>query len=391
MEFDYLCTRFFKDDIMIKRAIEEKIHKALAKKKVVTIMGPRQVGKSTLANAIIPPNADVLEINGDSTDTQTMFTNVDEAKLKTLISKKNFLLVDEAQKIDNVGNMLKITAEKFKDVSVIVTGSSAFKLAAAVNESLTGRKREFKLYPLSFKEMADHSSVLEESRMIDHRLIYGYYPEVVTSPGEEKDILKELVDSYLYKDVMEENSIAKPDKLVKLVQALAFQIGSTISANELSGLVGVDAKTIERYIEILEKSYIIFTLPSYAKNQRNELKFARKLYFWDMGIRNSVIGNMAPVSLRSPEELGHIWENFVIAERIKRNDYIGRTFVQHYFWRTQQKKEIGLIEIEDGVMTGFEIKKKEGKRVSAPASFTTAYPDAAFECITPSNLIEFLM
>lgn len=376
---------------MIKRAIEERIHNALAKKKVVTIMGPRQVGKSTLAGAMIPEDANVLEINGDNTDAQTMFVNVDDTKMKVLIGKKNFLLVDEAQKIGNVGNMLKIAAEKSDDVKVIVTGSSAFKLAEAVNESLTGRKREFRLYPLSFKEMADETSALEESRMIDHRLIYGYYPEVVTSPGDEKEVIKELIDSYLYKDVLEENDIAKQDKLVRLVQALAFQIGSTVSANELAGLVGVDAKTVERYIDILEKCYIIFTLPSYAKNQRNELKFARKIYFWDMGIRNGVIGNMAPVSLRSPEELGHMWENFLVAERIKRNDYAGRTFVQHYFWRTQQKKEVDLIEIEDGMMTGFEIKRKEGKRVGAPASFTAAYPDARFECVTPTDLMSFLM
>ena len=376
---------------MIKRAIEERIHNALAKKKVVTIMGPRQVGKSTLAGAMIPEDADVLEINGDNTDVQTMFVNVDDTKMKVLIGNKNFLFVDEAQKIGNVGNMLKIVAEKFDDVKVIVTGSSAFKLAEAVNESLTGRKREFRLYPLSFKEMADETSALEESRMIDHRLIYGYYPEVVTSPGDEKEVIKELIESYLYKDVLEENEIAKQDKLVRLVQALAFQIGSTVSANELAGLVGVDAKTVERYIDILEKCYIIFTLPSYARNQRNELKFARKIYFWDMGIRNGVIGNMAPVSLRSPEELGHMWENFLVAERIKRNDYAGRTFVQHYFWRTQQKKEVDLIEIEDGMMTGFEIKRKEGKRAGAPASFTAAYPDARFECVTPTDLMSFLM
>lgn len=376
---------------MIKRAIEERIHNALAKKKVVTIMGPRQVGKSTLAGAMIPEDANVLEINGDNTDVQTMFVNVDDTKMKVLIGNKKFLFVDEAQKIGNVGNMLKIVAEKFDDVKVIVTGSSAFKLTEAVNESLTGRKREFRLYPLSLKEMADETSALEESRMIDHRLIYGYYPEVVTSPGDEKEVIKELIDSYLYKDVLEENEIAKQDKLVRLVQALAFQIGSTVSANELAGLVGVDAKTVERYIDILEKCYIIFTLPSYAKNQRNELKFARKIYFWDMGIRNGVIGNMAPVSLRSPEELGHMWENFLIAERIKRNDYVGRTFVQHYFWRTQQKKEVDLIEIEDGMMTGFEIKRKDGKRVGAPASFTAAYPDARFECVTPTDLMSFLM
>ena len=183
------------NDAMITRAIEERIKNALAKRKAVTIMGPRQVGKSTLADAIIPKDAKVLEINGDNTDVQTMFVNIDEAKMKVLIGNKNFLFVDEAQKIENVGNMLKIVADKFKDVRIIVTGSSAFKLASAVNESLTGRKREYKLYPLSFKELADHTSTLEESRMLDHRLIYGYYPEVVTSPGEEKEVLKATLSS----------------------------------------------------------------------------------------------------------------------------------------------------------------------------------------------------
>ena len=185
---------------MIKRAIAERIDNALAKKKAVTIMGPRQVGKSTLADSIIPKDERVLEINGDNTDVQTMFVDVDEAKMKILIGNNSFLFVDEAQKIQNVGNMLKIVADKFKDVKIIVTGSSAFKLAEAVNdESLTGRKREFKLYPLSFKEMADYAGVLDESRMMEHRLIYGYYPEVVTSPGDEKEVIKELIDSYLYK------------------------------------------------------------------------------------------------------------------------------------------------------------------------------------------------
>lgn len=376
---------------MIKRVIEERIQNALNKGKVITIMGPRQVGKSTLASSIIPNDAKILDINGDSSDTQVMFESIDEAKMRMLIGNKNFLFVDEAQKIHNVGNMLKIVADKFKDVKVIVTGSSAFKLASSVNESLTGRKREFKLYPLSFKEMVDENGLLNETRLLDHRLIYGYYPEVVTSPGEEKEILKEIVESYLYKDVLEENNIAKPDKLIKLVQALAFQIGSTISATEISGLIGVDAKTVERYINILEQSYILYTLPSYAKNQRNELKFARKVYFWDMGIRNAVIGNMASATMRPQEELGHMWENLVITERIKRNEYAGRTFVQHYFWRTQQKKEVDLIEIEDGIMTGFEIKKKLGKHVSAPSQFKIAYPDARFECITPEEIAWFLL
>ena len=377
---------------MIARLIESKIRKALDRKKIVTVLGPRQAGKSTLARVVAKAEADrILELNGDDSDVRTMFEDTDETKIRTLIGNHDFLLVDEAQKIINVGNMLKIIADRIPDMKVIATGSSSFKLAKAVNESLTGRKLEFRLYPLSFKEMVGHTNLLEERRLIAHRMIYGYYPEVVSSPGNEKEILKELIDSYLYKDVLEENSIGRPDRLVKLLQALAFQIGSTVSSNELAGLVGIDAKTVDRYINILERNFIIFTLPSYASNQRNELKFSRKLYFWDLGIRNAVIGNMAPLELRPPEEAGHLWENFLVSERIKRNDYAGRTFVKHYFWRTQQKKEVDLIEIEDGRMSAFEFKWKPGKAVAAPRQFTTQYNNAEFNCITPSEIGDFLL
>ena len=376
---------------MIARLIESKIRKALDRKKIVTVLGPRQAGKSTLAGVVAKAEADrILELNGDDSDVRTMFEDTDETRIRTLIGNHDFLLVDEAQKIINVGNMLKIIADRIPDMKVIATGSSSFKLAKAVNESLTGRKLEFRLYPLSFKEMVGHTNLLEERRLIAHRMIYGYYPEVVSSPGNEKEILKELIDSYLYKDVLEENSIGRPDRLVKLLQALAFQIGSTVSSNELAGLVGIDAKTVDRYIKILERNFIIFTLPSYASNQRNELKFSRKLYFWDLGIRNAVIGNMAPLELRPPEEAGHLWENFLVSERIKRNDYAGRTFVKHYFWRTQQKKEVDLIEIEDGRMSAFEFKWKPGKAVAAPRQFTTQYNNAEFHCITPSEISDFL-
>lgn len=376
---------------MIARLIESKIRKALDRKKIVTVLGPRQAGKSTLAGVVAKAEADrILELNGDDSDVRTMFEDTDETRIRTLIGNHDFLLVDEAQKIINVGNMLKIIADRIPDMKVIATGSSSFKLAKAVNESLTGRKLEFRLYPLSFKEMVGHTNLLEERRLIAHRMIYGYYPEVVSSPGNEKEILKELIDSYLYKDVLEENSIGRPDRLVKLLQALAFQIGSTVSSNELAGLVGIDAKTVDRYINILERNFIIFTLPSYASNQRNELKFSRKLYFWDLGIRNAVIGNMAPLELRPPEEAGHLWENFLVSERIKRNDYAGRTFVKHYFWRTQQKKEVDLIEIEDGRMSAFEFKWKPGKAVAAPRQFAAQYNNAEFHCITPSEIDDFL-
>lgn len=376
---------------MINRIVTQQIKDALNLNKVVSIIGPRQVGKSTLSEDIFKDTNNVLRINGDDTDAKYMFENVSENFLKILTANHNALLIDEAQKIKNIGEMLKIMADKLKHIPVIITGSSSFLLTKAVNESLTGRKREIQLLPISFAEMVKHTNIVEETRMLDHRLIYGYYPEVINNLGDEKDVLKELANSYLYKDLMEENNIAKPDKLVKLLQALSWQIGSTVSTNELSQLVGIDAKTIDRYIDILQKNFIIYTLPSYSNNLRNELKFSKKIYFYDMGIRNAIIGNMSPISMRQPEEVGHMWENFIITERIKRNLYNKRTFLQHYFWRTQQQKEVDLIEVEDGIITGFEIKRSAKKNIKAPAKFTEYYPNAQFYGINNTNLYEFLL
>ena len=376
---------------MINRIVTQQIKDALNLNKVVSIIGPRQVGKSTLSEDIFKDTNNVLRINGDDTDAKYMFENVSENFLKILTANHNALLIDEAQKIKNIGEMLKIMADKLNHIPVIITGSSSFLLTQAVNESLTGRKREIQLLPISFAEMVKHTNIVEETRMLDHRLIYGYYPEVINNLGDEKDVLKELTNSYLYKDIMEENNIAKPDKLVKLLQALSWQIGSTVSTNELSQLVGIDAKTIDRYIDILQKNFIIYTLPSYSNNLRNELKFSKKIYFYDMGIRNAIIGNMSPISMRQPEEVGHMWENFIITERIKRNLYNKRTFLQHYFWRTQQQKEVDLIEVEDGIITGFEIKRSAKKNIKAPAKFTEYYPNAQFYGINNANLYEFLL
>jgi predicted AAA+ superfamily ATPase len=298
--------------------------------------------------------------------------------------------VDEAQKIPDIGNKLKLITDQIKDVGLVVTGSSSFELAKGVNESLTGRKREYRLYPVSFQEMVRHTDLLSERRMLKHRMVFGYYPEVVTHLGEEKAILKELADSYLYKDILSLKQVGKPDKLVRLVQALALQVGSQVSYNELGQLVGLDAKTVEKYIDILEKSFILFRLPSFSRNHRNELKSSRKVYFRDLGIRNAVIGNLAPFEARSPEEIGHLWENFLMTERMKYQEYTG-SLVRSWFWRTLQQKEIDLVEEQDGRLETFEFKWHTGKPVKAPASFTNAYPDAGFRVITPDNFSEFLL
>lgn len=372
---------------MINRFLQPQLESMLGSHKAIIVMGARQVGKSTLLQLLLGQRHDVLWLNGDNNDVQTLFTAISAERIHSLMGTKRVLVIDEAQRIPNIGVQLKIIIDQLSDVQVIATGSSSFELASKVNEPLTGRKREFKLFPLTFNEMVEHSSLIEELRLIPHRLVYGYYPEVVANPGQEANILKELTDSYLYRDILTLDKVAKSDKLVLLLKALAMQIGSQVSYNELSGLVGIDAKTIERYITVLEQSYIIFRLGSFSRNLRNELKFSKKIYFWDMGIRNAVIGNFSLAETRS--DIGAMWENFAIAERMKQINY-RHPFAQSYFWRTKQQTEIDYIEELDGSLRAFEFKWNERKSLRCPLAFSNAYPDASFSAITPSNIDDFL-
>jgi len=374
-------------DAMINRFLQPQLESMLGSHKAIIVMGARQVGKSTLLQLLLGQRQDVLWLNGDNNDVQTLFTAISAERIHSLMGTKRVLVIDEAQRIPNIGVQLKIIIDQLSDVQVIATGSSSFELASKVNEPLTGRKREFKLFPLTFNEMVEHSSLIEELRLIPHRLVYGYYPEVVANPGQEANILKELTDSYLYRDILTLDKVAKSDKLVLLLKALAMQIGSQVSYNELSGLVGIDAKTIERYITVLEQSYIIFRLGSFSRNLRNELKFSKKIYFWDMGIRNAVIGNFSLAETRS--DIGAMWENFAIAERMKQINY-RHPFAQSYFWRTKQQTEIDYIEELDGSLRAFEFKWNERKSLRCPLAFSNAYPDASFSAITPSNIDDFL-
>lgn len=356
--------------------------------KAIIIVGARQVGKSTLLTQLLGGQEDVLWLNGDDMDVQALFRDMSSTRMRAVLGGKRFLVIDEAQRIPDVGLRMKLVTDQIPATQVIATGSSSFELTSKVNESLTGRKREFKMFPLTFRELMDDTSLLEELRMIPHRLVYGYYPEVVCHPGEEKIVLKELSDSYLYKDILSLDSVSKPDKLMRLLKALALQIGSQVSYNEIGNLVGLDSKTVERYVDILEKSFILFRLGSFSRNLRNELKISRKIYFWDLGIRNAVIGNLAQIENRA--DVGELWENFAIAERLKRNAY-RNSFAQSWFWRTQQQKEIDYIEEEDGVLRAFEFKWNDRKaKVKCPEAFASAYPDARFSIITPKNIEEFL-
>lgn len=374
---------------MIARHLEQNIQSLLEAKKAIIIMGARQVGKSTLLHQMLGARQDVLWMNGDELDIQELFSNMTSTRIRAILGSKRLLVIDEAQRISDIGLRLKLITDQVPDVQVIATGSSSFELANKVNEPLTGRKREFHMYPLTFGEMVQHTQFLDEVRMVPHRMIYGYYPEVVCNPGDERATLKELSDSYLYKDILSLDSINKPDKLVRLLKALALQIGSQVSYNEIGTLIGLDSKTVERYVDILEKSYIIFRLGTFSRNLRNELKATRKIYFWDLGIRNAVIGNLAQIENRT--DAGELWENFVIAERMKRNAYSG-CFAQSYFWRTRRQHEIDYIEEEDGILQAYEFKWNTRKaNAKCPEAFKTAYPDANYKVITPENIEEFLL
>lgn len=376
-------------DAMINRLLQQQILSLIHKGKAIIIMGARQVGKSTLIQQVLKDRNDVLWLNGDEPDVQSVFEQLTSSRARTIIGNQQIIVIDEAQRIPNVGLKLKLITDQIPQVQLIATGSSSFSLASQINEPLTGRKREFRMFPLSYIEMVQHTSPLEEQRLIAHRMVYGYYPEVVNNPGDEKIVLKELSDSYLYRDILSLDKVTKSEKLVSLLRALALQIGSQISYNELANLVGIDAKTVERYIDILEKSYIVFRLGSFARNLRNELKFSRKIYFWDLGIRNAILGSFSPIENRT--DTGALWENFAIVERMKRNTY-QMSFAQSYFWRTKQQKEIDYIEEEGGQISAVEFKWNDNKQnTKCPEVFVQSYPTAQWQVITPNTLYEWLM
>ncbi len=372
---------------MIKRDLSEIILKRLNSNKAIIIKGARQVGKTSLLKALFENKDDVMWLNADEIDVRSLFETVSSTKLKAIIGNKKFLIIDEAQRIKDIGLKLKLIADEIPQVQIIATESSSFELSQNVNEPLTGRKLEYQLFPFSFKEMCKEHGLIEEKRMLSHRLVYGYYPDIVVNQGNEIELIKLLADSYLYKDILQFDRINKHDKIVKLLQALAFQVGSQVSFNELGQICALDSKTVEKYIIILEQAFIIFRLPSFSRNLRNELKSSRKIYFYDNGIRNAVIANFSDITSRL--DVGALFENFIISERMKHNAYSAKA-PHTYFWRTKTQQEIDYIEEWNGHLTAFEIKWNDKAKAKEPKIFKEKYANSSFEVITPNNMEDFL-
>ncbi len=373
---------------MIERTLQQLIAPHMGKGKAIIILGARQVGKTTMLHQMFKDNQDVVWLNGDEQDVRGMFESASSTSLRNVVGKKTIVVIDEAQRIENIGLKLKLITDNLPGVQVVATGSSSFDLANKINEPLTGRKLEYKMFPLTFAELASHNGFMEEKRLLSSRLVYGSYPDVVVNAGEERLTLSELADSYLYKDILMFDKVKKSDKLVKLLQTLALQIGSEVSYNELAQTCGLDPKTIDCYVSLLEQSYIIFRLGSFSRNLRNELKFARKIYFWDCGIRNAIIGNFQIADMRS--DIGALFENYLMAERLKKLHY-EKSYAKGYFWRTTARQEIDYIEEADGKIAAYEFKWNPRRTPSMPASFARTYPDASFKVISRDNYEDLLM
>jgi len=368
--------------------MQEAIAGRLFKGKVIIVLGARQVGKTTLVENILSAlDSPGIELNGDEADVRDLLADTTSTRLRAIVGRNKIVFIDEAQRISNIGITLKLFADKLKDIQVIAIGSSSFELTTKINEPLTGRKYQFQLFAPSYMEMVAYHGLLIENRLLEHRLIFGYYPEIITHPGEERELLNLLSDSFLYKDLLLLEDVTKPILFEKLLKALALQLGSEVSFNELSRLTGANHQTIEKYITLLEKAFVIFRLPAFSRNVRNEIRKGKKFYFYDNGIRNAIINNFQLPSQRT--DMGPLWENFLISERLKTLSNAGLK-VDRYFWRTTQQQEIDYIEESTQSLAAWEFKWNPKAKARIPKTFTRAYSEARCSVITPDNFIDFL-
>lgn len=380
---------------LIKRQLHWIIKERVFKGKAIVLIGARQVGKTTLFEQILSdpdiqvPQDQILRLYCDDAQARTLLEQADNLdSMRQLIANNRIVLVDEAQRIQGIGLILKLITDHFKNVQLLVTGSSSLALQGKLNEPLTGRKFEYHLYPISTQELLNNGGLLRVRQTLESRLIYGSYPDVVSTTDNVRDILMNLSGSYMYQDLLSMEGVRKPVLLEKLLVALALQVGGVVSYNELAQTIGSDAKTVEKYVDLLEKCYVVFRLNGLSRNLRNELKKSKKIFFYDNGIRNALIHNFNPLNLR--DDVGALWENFCIAERVKFNHYNNR-FVNQYFWRTNERQEIDYVEESDGKMSAFEMKSNPNKaNVTLPSAFLKAYPVKENAVITPDNYVDWL-
>jgi hypothetical protein len=375
--------------MIINRTIKKELESALKNtdRKVIILYGPRQAGKTTLIEMLLHQDLSYKKYNGDDIFTQNIFSNNNLESLKREIGEKDLLIIDEAQRINNIGLSLKLIIDNLP-IKVIVSGSASFDLADKVCEPLTGRTKTFWLYPLSLREVKDKFPQMEKDKIIEEMLLYGMYPKIWNIEGkkEKEDYLFEYINSYLYRDILTISKIKKPKKIIDLLILLALQIGSEVSVSELAQNTNLTQSTVENYLDVLEKMFVIFNIRGFSRNLRKEISKTSKYYFFDMGVRNALIRNFNPLSLRG--DAGAMFENWVISEKIKKSNN-NRDFSNFYFWRTYDQQEIDLVEDSKGSITAYECKwKKDTKKI--PNDWKKAYPQSQFNLINKDNVFEFL-
>lgn len=372
---------------MLNRTLTKELEKRWNSGKAIVILGPRQVGKTTLLKAMCEKDGKYLSFNADDNDVRLMFEDATEAKMRQIIGDNKTIFIDEAQRIKNIGLVLKLIHDQIPNVRLLVSGSSSLDIANSINEPLTGRKWEYNLWPISFAELTENLGAFEAKKQLESRLILGMYPEVINNPVDAIEIIKQLTGSYLYKDLLSYQGIRKPELLDKLLKALALQLGNEVSYAELSRLLNVDRATIEQYIGLLEKAFVVFRLNPLSRNLRTELNTNRKVYFYDNGVRNALINDFKPVEFRT--DIGALWENFLISERIKHNAY-RQWYGRNYFWRTYQQQEIDYIEETNSEFYAYEFKWNKKLRGLISKSFKEAYKPKEAQIIHKENFESFV-
>lgn len=370
---------------MINRILTSRMKAKMHGGKAILLIGARQVGKTTLIEQLLR-DKEHLFLDGDDPGIAKLLDRPNSQRIREVIGSAKVVFIDEAQRIPGIGITLKIITDRMKDVQVIASGSSALELRSLTEEPLTGRKWTFHLYPISWDEWQTHIGFVHAEQDLEHRLIFGMYPDVLNRPEERKETLKELTNSYLYRDVLALGQVQKPEAVVQLLQALSYQVGQEVNYNELSRLLKIDFKTVTTYIDLLEKAEVVFRLPAFSRNLRTEISMGRKVYFHDNGVRNAVIGDFRPLPLR--QDVGALWENFLISERRKTLTY-GQSNATSYFWRTAQQQEVDYLEVENESVRGFEIKWNPTRKPRFPKTFTNAY-DSENMVVTRENFREFL-
>jgi len=375
---------------LITRILEDQLIKSLIPQKVVILLGPRRVGKTVLIKQVIERLQEpYLLLNGEDFSVVEILSRRSVQHYKNLLGDKRVLLIDEAQKIPEIGKVLKLMVDEIVGIRILVTGSSAFDIDKYTGEPLTGRKKTFNLYPLSEAEYDQIETLIEKRDNLRERLIYGNYPELIHIKDREdkSDYLREIVNSYLLKDILSYENIKNSDKILSLLRLIAFQIGGEVSYQELGKQLSMSKNTVEKYLDLLSKVYVLHKVGGFSRNLRKEVTKSSKWYFYDNGLRNLIIANLNPIELRN--DMGQLWGNYIISERLKYQKY-NRKVVNNYFWRTYDQQELDWLEEREGKLYGYEFKWNARKRVRAPKGWETNYPESEFKVINPENYLEWI-